>query len=361
MKAALFHEGRSSLSVENTADPKSLPSSAVVEVLACFISRSIAETLDAPAGRMLPPFPFAPGMDTVGRVISVSDDVAGLTLGDLVYCDHWYQSHTQSPVPDHCFLGRYGMGPGARPHLQRWRNGGFAEQMVLPAECMTPLGDAARRATPAQLCRLGWFGTAYGALVKAGLTPGDTLIVVGASGMVGASGILIALAMGAARIVAVGRSREKLEAVARLSSRIVPVAKNETGLDSAAIRAATGGGGANVVLDAVGAGAMPDATIAAIGALAFGGRAVLVGGVSGALALDYSHILYNEIAVQGSLWFPRRAAGEMIAMIAAGTLDLSSIAPETVDLDHVNEGVRAAAGESMGLSHWAVCPQVLTE
>jgi hypothetical protein len=53
--------------------------------------------------------------------------------------------------------------------------------------------------------------------------------------------------------------------------------------------------------------------------------------------------MYNEIAVQGSLWFPRRAAGEMIVMIAAGTLGLSSIQPEIVDLDHVNDGVRAAA------------------
>jgi hypothetical protein len=44
-------------------------------------------------------------------------------------------------------------------------------------------------------------------------------------------------------------------------------------------------------------------------------------------------------------------------MIAAGTLDLSAIQPETVDLDHVNDGVRAAARESMGLRHWAVCPR----
>jgi alcohol dehydrogenase len=358
MKAALFHAGRPSLSVEDIPDPVLLPASAVVEVLACFVSRSIAETIEAPAGRMLPPFPFVPGMDTVGRVVAVADDVVGLRPGDLVYCDHWYQSHTKSGVPDHCFLGRYGMGPGARRHLERWRNGGFAEQIMLPAECMTPLGDAAARATPAQLCRLGWFGTAYGAFVKAGLKPSDAVIVVGASGMVGSSGILIALAMGAARIVALGRNREKLDTIARLSPRIVPLSPAGTSFDVAAIRAATGGRGADVVLDAVGNGAAPDATIAAIGALAFGGRAVLVGvGLSGPLALDYTQIMYNEIAVQGSLWFPRRAAGEMIAMIAAGTLDLSAIQPETVDLDHVNDGVRAAARESMGLRHWAVCPR----
>jgi threonine dehydrogenase-like Zn-dependent dehydrogenase len=81
----------------------------------------------------------------------------------------------------------------------------------------------------------------------------------------------------------------------------------ETGFHSAAIRAATGEQGAHVVLDAVGTGAAPDATIAAIGTLAFGGRAVLVSvGLSSLLALDYTHITYNEIAVSGSLWFPPR-------------------------------------------------------
>jgi NADPH:quinone reductase-like Zn-dependent oxidoreductase len=64
------------LSVEDIADPALLPGSAVVEVLACFVSGSVAKTIDAPASRMLPPFPFVPGMDTVDRIIAVADDVA---------------------------------------------------------------------------------------------------------------------------------------------------------------------------------------------------------------------------------------------------------------------------------------------
>ena len=74
------------------------------------------------------------------------------------------------------------------------------------------------------------------------------------------------------------------------------------------------------------------------------------------MTLDYGRVMYNETTVQGSLWFPRQAAADMIAMIAAGTLDLSAVAPRTVDLDHINEGVRAAARGGMGLGHWAVCP-----
>ena len=171
MKAARFHGDRPALTVEAMPDPVPLPGSAVVEVLAAFVTASLAGYIDKPGGRMLPPMPFVPGMDTIGRVVAVADDVSGLVPGDLVYCDHWYASHNIPAAPDHCFLGYFGMGPGSRVHLERWRDGAYAEQMMLPAECMTPLGAAAERASPAQLCRLGWFGTAYGALVKARLRP----------------------------------------------------------------------------------------------------------------------------------------------------------------------------------------------
>lgn len=359
MKAARFHGDRPSLTVEAMADPMPLPGSAVVEVLAAFVTASLASYIDNPAGRMLPPMPFVPGMDTIGRVSAVADDVAGLSVGDLVYCDHWYASHTVSAPPDHCFLGYFGMGAASGPHLARWRDGAYAELMMLPAECMTPLGAAADKASPAQLCRLGWFGTAYGAVVKARLQPGETVIVNGASGMVGSSGVMIALAMGAARIVALGRNRANLESVVALApERIVPVLLTGGSGDTAAIREATGGRGGDVMFDAVGTRAAPEATLAAIDALAFGGRAVLVGsGLSGPMALDYGRVMYNETTVQGSLWFPRKAAAEMIAMIAAGTLDLSAVKPLTVGLDAINDGIRAAARGGTGLSHWAVCPQ----
>ena len=355
MKAARFHGDRPELRLEDVPDPVLQPGCAIVDVDAAFITRSLAHTLADPSRLMLPPRPFVPGMDTIGRVVAVAEDVGGLRVGEPVYCDHWYASHNVSAIPDHCFLGYFGMGPGAIRHLQRWRDGGYAERMVLPAECLTPLGAAADRASPAMLCRLGWFGTAYGAFVKAGLKPGDTVIVNGATGMVGSSGVLVALAMGAARIVALGRDRAMLDRVAVLApSRIVPVALGGPG-DAEAIAAA--GRGAHVLLDAVGTGADPAATHAAIAALGQGGRAVLVGArLSGPILLDYTATMYREIAVMGSLWFPRRAAGELIAMIGAGTLDLAAIAAETVTLDRLNDGIRAASRDSLGLGHWACCP-----
>ena len=358
MKAARFHGNSPRLTVEQVSDPVLEPGCAIVEVEAAFVTATLAGYLANPGGRMLPPLPFVPGMDTVGRVVAVADDVSGLAPGELVYCDHWYATHNVSARPDHCFLGYFGMAPGADRHLRHWPNGAYAEKMILPAECMTPLGAAAERATPAQLCRLGWFGTAYGALVKARLKPADTVIVNGGTGMVGSSGVLLALAMGAARVVALGRRRDTLAALAALApGRVVPVALTGGPADAAMIAEAAGGG-ADVMLDAVGTGAAPHATLAAIDALGFGGRAVLVGaGLSGKLTLDYTRVMYNETTVQGSIWFPRKAAAEMIAMIAAGTLDLSAVAPQTGDLDSINDTIAAAATGGMGLGHWAVTPQ----
>ncbi len=358
MKAARFHGDRPHLVVEDTPDPVLLPGSAVVEVEACFMMGSLAGYIDNPSGRMLPPLPFVPGMDTVGRITAVADDVEGLAIGDRVYCDHWYASHNVSAEPDHCFLGYLGMGSGAARHLARWRDGGYAERMMLPAECMTPLGAAADKASAAQLCRLGWFGTAYGALVKAGLQPGETVIVNGGSGMVGASGVLIALAMGATRIVATGRNEANLATVAALDpARVVTVRLTGGADDVDAIRAAAGGRGGHVMLDSVGTGSASAATQAAIAALEPGGRAVFVGaGLAAPLSLSYVDIMYQEITIRGSLWFPRRAAAEMLAMIAAGTLDLSAVAPQTVGLDDINDAVRSAADRTLGLGHWAVTP-----
>jgi alcohol dehydrogenase len=356
MKAARFHGEGPELRIEEVPEPVLQPGCAVVEVEAAFVVSSLRRTLADPSALMLPPLPFTPGMDTVGRVVAAAEDVSGLRIGEPVYCDHWYGSHNVSAVPDHCFLGYFGMGEGAMRHLARWPDGGYAKRMVLPAECMTPLGPAAGRASAAQLCRLGWFGTAYGAFVKAGLRPGDVAIVNGATGMVGTSGVLVALAMGAARVVAVGRNRAILDRVAALSpTRIAPVALEGSARDAEAIAAAARG--ARVMLDAVGRGADPGPTMAGIAALAQGGVAVLVGaGIAGPLSFDYTDLMYREVAVRGSLWFPRRAAAELVAMIGAGTLDLSAIAPKTAPLDRVNDALREAAQGSTGLSHWAVCP-----
>ncbi len=347
MKAARFRGGGEPLLVEEVAEPALRPGSAILRARATFVPPVTANLLGADPGYILPPAPFTPGMDTVGTVEAVADDVAGIEPGEAVYCDHYHPA-------GHCFLGAFGMSRDSRPVLARWPNGGFAERLALPAEHLTPLRDAASLG-PEILCRLGWLGTAYGGLVRAGLGPGQCLVVTGATGLVGTGGILLALAMGAARIVALGRRRAVLDALAALDpKRIIPIAVEE-GQDAGKDIAAAAGG-ADVVLDAIGDTDDAGVTRSAIRALRRGGRAVFVGGLTTQPPVTATYMVLRGLTVIGSTWFPRAAAGEMLAMIVGGALDLSSLSARTFPLAQINEAIAAAGDGGGGFEHVALVP-----
>ncbi len=356
MKAAVWHEGRTELLIEDIPEPRMLPGSVIVEVQAAFVAGGLLARIENPRHSLLPPQPFVPGLDTIGRVAAVADGVTNVAPGDPVYCDHFYGRRIAGGEDDRCLLTAFGLGPDSGRHLARWPNGGFAARMILPAECMVPLHGALRKASVFQLARLGWLGTAWGGFLTARLQPGETVIVSGASGQVGAAAVLLALALGVPRIVATGRRRALLAEIASVApERVVPVTLSGD-RDTAAIRDAAGGT-ASVMLDCIGYGAAPDATVAALRALETGGRAALVGtGFTGALPLDYDDLVYRGLTIAGSMWFPREAGHRMAAMIASGQLDLAPIEPVVFPLENAMEALREAARGGLGLRHVAIAP-----
>ena len=75
MKAAVWHEGRPELLLEDIPEPEMLPESAIIKVEAAFVAGGLLGRLQNPPQMMRPPWPFVPGLDTVGRVIAVADGV----------------------------------------------------------------------------------------------------------------------------------------------------------------------------------------------------------------------------------------------------------------------------------------------
>jgi alcohol dehydrogenase len=347
MKAARSHGGGEPLRIEAVPEPVLRPGSAIIRVRSTFVPPVTASLLGAEPGYILPPTPFTPGMDTIGTVEEVADDVAGIEPGEAVYCDHYHP-------PGHCFLGAFGMSRDSIPVLARWPDGGFAERLVLPAEHLTPLGDAASVA-PEILCRLGWLGTAYGGLVRAGLGTGQCPVITGATGLLGTGGILLALAMGAGRIVALGRRRAMLDALAALDPRrIIPVMVEDGESTGKVIAAAAGG--ADVVLDAIGDTDDAAMTRGAIRALGRGGRVAFVGGLTTQPPVTATYMVLRGLTILGSTWFPRAAAREILAMIGSGALDLSSLSVRTFPLARVNDAIAAAGDGGGGLEHVALVP-----
>jgi alcohol dehydrogenase len=320
---------------------------------------------------ILPPMPHTPGVDCIGVIEAVAEDVNGPSIGDMVYCDPFYSSNNPGASWDACLIGYMGFAPDSRKLLARWPDGAYAQKAVYPAQCVTPVGEAAQ-IDPALLARLGYLGTCYGALLRSGIRPGSTLIVNGATGILGVGAVLIALGMGMAKIVVTGRKRAVLERLRSLSpKRIVPVAfEGSTAADAKKIAEAAGG--ADVVLDCL-VGLVQDAgpTMAAIGALKRpGGIAILVGGVMANLPIPYTDLAWMGVTVgvgspgpagtlsdnTGSVWFPRSHAGDLLRMIGSGALDLNSLSPQVYSLEKINHALDHSSSRPGGFDHVVVAP-----
>jgi NADPH2:quinone reductase len=190
------------------------------------------------------------------------------------------------------------------------------------------------------------YATSYHALKdRAQLRPGETLLVLGASGAVGQAAVELGKAMGAT-VIAAASSPEKL-ALARELGATLTIDYAEQDL-KAAVRALTHGRGVDVIYDPVGG----DLGLAAFRTVAWGGRHLVIGFAAGAIpALPYNIALLKGAALVGvdivqfsTTKDPERARAnvlELVAMCEAGTLKpRGGIA---YPFEQVREALRAAA------------------
>jgi alcohol dehydrogenase len=353
MRAARYHTPGKPLRVEEIQDPVLQPGSAIVRVISTFVAPYVQEMLDATQPYGFPPLPFTPGMDTIGVIECVADDVRGLEVGERVFCDHYYTATNLTSRAESCYIGVFGKGEASQAIMARWRDGSFAEKMILPAECFTPLRSA-ERIDADRLVRLGWFGTCYGAFLRADLRPGQTVVVNAATGLVGTCGVILARAMGAGRIIAVGRKKTVLRELEALDPWLIVSLSADAPDAAKALKEAARG--ADVVLDCVGDITDPASTNNALASLGPFGTAVLVGGLNAPLAINAKWVLDQQVRIVGSSWFPRWASAAMLAMIGSGTLDLGALRAHRYPLDEVNEAVAIAAKGPGGFDHVALGP-----
>lgn len=348
MKAARLHQVGSPLVVETISDPVLLKGGAIVKVLAAFLPSFTAQVLSGELNYMLPPLPFTPGSSVIGIVETVAEDVFNLNKGQLVFCDYYVRS------PDKILIGWTGLTPTAAQTQSLWKDGAMAEYALFPAENLTPL-TGVEAITPTQLVTLTYLAIPYGGLLRGNLRPSQTIIINGATGNLGAGAVLVALAMGAAKVVAVGRDTKTLEKLVQLNpERVVSVALHGDASEyGKQIQQAAGE--VDMVLDVLGGVKNPDPTIACINALRPRGTAVFMGGVQSDIPLPYAQIMLKEITIQGAFMFPQQAPYELIRMVAAGTLNLDVIQTHVFNLDDINTGV-AKASELKGLDYCVLAP-----
>lgn len=136
----------------------------------------------------------------------------------------------------------------AECHASPATPGSFATQVLVADDDLLPLPDGL---DPVSAAAVGNAGTAaFMPLVEiAGLRPGETVLVLGATGAVGQLAIQIAHRMGAARVVGVARDPAALERLLALGATGVVGLRADEGLEELAARLRAAAGPVDVVLD----------------------------------------------------------------------------------------------------------------
>jgi len=207
--------------------------------------------------------PFSPGGEVAGIVKEVGEGVTGVKAGDRVIA------------------------------FSTW--GGFAEEMAVEAERTVPMHDA-MDFVPASAFILT-YGTSYHALKdRAQMRPGETLLVLGASGGVGLAAVQIGKAMGA-RVIAAASSDAKLEVCkANGADEVINYAGEDL---RARVKAITQGRGVDVVYDPVGG----PYSEPALRDMAWNGRYLVVGFAAGDIPkIPLNLALLKGCSIVGVFW-----------------------------------------------------------
>lgn len=191
-------------------------------------------------------------------------------------------------------------------------DGGYAEQIAVPAANAVPIPDGVSFETAAvMMCSTA---TAYHALRLANLRPSESVAILGFGGL-GASAVQLAKVMGAVRVFAVDRVAEKLELAASFGA--IPASVDE-------LR------DVDVVLDFAG---HPATTLQALRALARGGRIMIVAINLRELAIDpYRDVLARERHIIGVSDHTREELVELLQLAHRGVIDISRVITRRVSL-----------------------------
>ena len=348
MKAIELERAGTPLKVVEKPKPHPRPDGVVIQMKAAPVLSYMQGVISGSLPYMLPSSPFTPGSDVIGTVEEVGSEVFDLEPGTLVHARPQIASRGFTRKPDDILIGLTGMAPSSERVQKIWPDGAYAEYTHYPVDCVTPLERIAN-IKPERLAALMFLAVPYGGLLSAGLKPGETVIIGGATGNFGAHAVLVALAMGAFRIIPIGRKPSILEQLKTLApNRIFPVVlTGDVEKDTASMVTASEGV-ADCYFDITGGGGT-EPVLASIRAIKNNGRVVLMGALLDAIQIPYVEIMVRGLTIRGNFMYPPHAPSELSRMIAAGLIDLSLLDISKYPLTDASAAIADAVGKG-GLS-----------
>jgi S-(hydroxymethyl)mycothiol dehydrogenase len=328
------------VSVETILVPDPGPGEALVRVKACGVCHT---DLHYRQGAIGDDFPYLLGHEASGVVEAIGPDVVGLSPGDTVVLNWRAVCGTcracRRGEPKYCFATfnatqkmTLSDGTELSPALDI---GAFAELTLVAAGQCTPVDPAAPPET-AGLLGCGVTAGLGAALFTGQVGPGDSVAVFGCGG-VGDAAVAGARLAGATTVIAVDLDERKLEWASSFGATHTIDASQVDPVE--AIRALTGGHGADVCIEAVG---NPKVFEQAFYARDLAGTLVQVGVPSPDMKIELPMIeFFGRGGALKPSWYgdclPSRDFPMFIDLYLQGRLDLDRFVSERIGMDQVEE------------------------
>ncbi|ULE31389.1 NAD(P)-dependent alcohol dehydrogenase [Mycobacterium sp. IDR2000157661] len=333
MKALRLTNWKSDPELVEVPKPTPGPGQVVVKVAgagACHSDLHLMYDFDAGMLPWQPPFTL--GHENAGWVEDVGAGVSAVKEGDAVAvygpwgcgtcdrCRRGVENYCENPLAAPVISGGGGLG----------LDGGMAEYLLVPFErLLVPLPPGLDPVTAAPLTDAGL--TPYHAIRRSWpkLTPTSTVVVIGIGGL-GHMALQLVAATTAARVIAVDSSTEALDLATEMGADHT-VMSDDNAINT--IRELTGGRGADVLLDCVGA----EATIElARGAARSLGDVTIIGIAGGSVPLTFFSQPY-EVSIQTTYWGSRP---ELVELLALAARDMVHVESTTYSLDDAPRAYR---------------------
>ncbi|WP_185602376.1 2,3-butanediol dehydrogenase [Paenibacillus sp. 598K] len=327
MKAAVIY-GAKDVRIEDIQEPAIKPGYVKVKVAWAGICGSDLHAYHHGMGISMTPHPVSNrqvpltlGHEFAGTVVEAGEGVADLAVGDrvaiepLIYADNDYYAK----------LGKYNLS-NTFGFLGLNDDGGFAEYAVVRASQAHKLPDAVSLEEGALVEPTA---VTLQAVKASDLKAGQSVIVFGA-GPIGLLTIISAKAAGAADIIAVDISPERLEK-AREAGASLTINSAEANVEEQVF--AQFPNGVDVAYEAAGVQATFSS---ALNVLKKGGQLMVIAAYGQPVTLDVNQLLIGELKVTASLAY-RHVFPEVIAMIASGRLNVEPVITKKIELPRLVE------------------------
>lgn len=296
MRAVRFY-GPGDLRVEEAPEPAAGPGEMVIEIEAALTDGTDLKAFLRGHRLFRPPMPF--GHEVVGRVATTGEGVSSFRVGDRVVPAN---SAPCRACPA-CARGQTSLCDRLDEHLN-W--GAYAERMRVPApivrENTLPVAEGvpavAAAATEPLACVVA-------GVDAAGVSAGDRVVVLGATGAIGLMFVQV-LRHSGATVVAVGRSRERLELARRFGAELTEPSR------------------ADVVIECTG---QPSVWADAPRYLRKGGTAVMFGGApeGSRFELDCGRLHYEALTIRGVFHHTPATFRRALELITSGRVAIEPL------------------------------------